>query len=267
MATVHVTTAQQFLTAVTVADNIIEIDNDLDFNGIDAHVSIYCAEINGNGHSIYNIQSTNTTNIMIFNRACTVTNIDFKNTLQTANAAFVSSRNYLITFSKCTFSGYYGRLGSGWITFDKCGVNIQRCIGRLVEDSNEYVPELLNCYIHCDLYSNTLSGAIVGTSRYTGNVVNSYFSGNVANLANNAIVFNLSSNSRNNVFNIDITSDSNIAIRYVYGGSYDTANVSLCNSDKISSNINVTYGYVTPLTDAQLKTPADVRATGFPLIG
>ena len=267
MATVHVTTAQQFLTAVAVGGNIVEIDSDIDFNGIDAHVSIYCTEINGNGHSIYNIQSTNTTNIMIFNRACTVTNIDFKNTLQTANAAFVSSRDSLITFSKCTFSGYYGRLASGRVTFDKCGVNIQRCIGRLVEDSNEYVPQLINCYIHCDLYSNTSNGAIVGTAIRNGTVVNSYFSGNVANLANGATIFNLSSSSKNNVFNIDITSDSNIAISYVYGGSSDIANVSICNSDKISSNITVTYGYVTPMTDAQLKTPADVRATGFPLIG
>ena len=138
MATVHVTTAQQFLTAVAVEGNIVEIDSDLDFNAIDAHVNIYCAEINGNGHSIYNIQSTNTTNILRFNRACTVTNIAFKNTLQTANAAFIwcGGSNGYILITKCTFSGYYGRLASGRVSFDKCGVNIQRCIGRLVEDSN-----------------------------------------------------------------------------------------------------------------------------------
>ena len=268
MATVHVTTAQQFLTAVAVEGNIIEIDNDLDFNGIDAHATIYCTEINGNGHSIYNIQSTDTTHILRFNRACRVTNIDFKNTLQTAKASFIWAGSRAgTTVTKCTFSGYYGGLGIGRVTFDKCGVNIQRCIGRLVEDSNEYVPDLLDCYIHCDLYSNTINGAIVGTTRYTSHVNNCYFSGNVANLSNNAIVFCLTSNSKNNVFNVDITSDSNIAINYVNGGSGDSANVSICNSDKISSNITVTYGYVTPMTDTQLKTPADVRATGFPLIG
>lgn len=267
MATVHVTTAEQFITALAVTSNIVEIDNDIDFNGIDTHPTIYCAVINGNGHSFYNIQSTNTTNILRFNRECTVTNLAFKNTLQTLDAAFASSRDYRVTFSKCTFSGYYGRLASGYVTFDKCGVNIQRCIGRLVGDTNGYVPELINCYIHCDLYSNTTNGAIVGTSTYRGTVINSYFSGNVANLSNGAILFNLSSSAKNNVFNVTVTSNTNISISYVYGGNSDSANISLCNSDKIGSNISVTYGYVTPLTDTQLKTPADVRATGFPLIG
>lgn len=268
MATVHVTTAQQFLTAVAVAGNIVEIESDIDFNAIDAHIAIYCSEINGNGHSIYNIQSTNTTNILRFNRSCNVTNIDFKNTLQTANASFIWAGSSARTnVTKCTFSGYYGRLGSGRVTFDKCGINIQRCLGRLVEDSGEYVPELIDCYIHCDLYSNTSNGAIVGTSRYTGTVVNSYFSGNVANLPNNATIFNISSGSKNNVFNLTLSATNSISIRYVYGGNADEENISLCNSSKIGSNISVTYGYVTPLTDTQLKTPADVRATGFPLIG
>lgn len=268
MATVHVTTAQQFLTAVSVEGNIVEIDNDIDFNAIDAHITIYCSEINGNGHSIYNIQSTDTTNILRFNRSCNVTNIDFKNTLQTANASFIwagSSARTIVT--KCTFSGYYGRLGSGRVTFDKCGINIQRCLGRLVEDSSDYVPELINCYIHCDLYSNTGNGAIVGTAAYRGSVVNSYFSGNVANLANGATIFNLSSGSKNNVFNVTVSATNSISVKYVYGGTSDTDKISLCNSSKIGSNISVTYGNVTPLTDTQLKTPADVIATGFPLIG
>lgn len=268
MATVHVTTAQQLKTAVAVAGNIVEIDNDIDFNAIDAHITIYCSEINGNGHSIYNMQSTDTNNILIFNKSCKVTNIDFKNTLQTANASFIwASSDARTIVTKCTFSGYYGRLGSGRVTFDKCGINVQRCLGRLVEDSNEYVPELINCYIHCDLYSNTSNGAIIGTSRYNGTVVNSYFSGNVANLANNATIFNISSGSKNNVFNVTVSATKSISIRYVYGGTPDTDKISLCNSSKIGSNISVTYGYVTPLTDTQLKTPADVRATGFPLIG
>ena len=268
MATVHVTTAQQFLTAVAVEGNIVEIDNDIDFNAIDAHVAIYCRDINGNGHSIYNIQSTDTTNILRFNKPCSVTNINFKNTLQTANASFIWASSRAGTFvTKCTFSGYYGRLGSGRVTFDKCGINIQRCLGRLVEDSNDYVPELINCYIHCDLYSNTSNGAIVGTAINSGNVVNSYFSGNVANLPNNATIFNLSSGSANNVFNLTLSATNSISIRYVYGGTSDTDKISLRNSSKIGSNISVTYGNVTHLTDAQLKNPADVRATGFPLIG
>lgn len=268
MATVHVTTAQQFLTAVAVEGNIVEIDNDIDFNAIDAHITIYCSEINGNGHSIYNIQSTNKNDILEFYKSCNVTNIDFKNTLQTANASFIwSSKNADTIVTKCTFSGYYGRLGSGRVKFVKCGINIQRCLGRLVQDSQSYVPVLINCYIHCDLYSNTSNGAIVGTAIDKGTVVDSYFSGNVANLSNGATIFNLTNDSKNNVFNVTLSSTNSISISYIYAGSSDTANISLCNSSKIGSNISVTYGNVTPLTDAQLKTPADVRATGFPLIG
>lgn len=268
MATVHVTTAEQFLTAVAVEGNIVEIDSDIDFNAIDAHTTIQCSEINGNGHSIYNIQSTDTNDILNFNSSCTVTNIDFKNTLQTANASFIwGSKNANTIVTKCTFSGYYGRLGSGRVTFNKCGINIQRCLGRLVQDSQSYVPELIDCYIHCDLYSKTTNGAIVGTAVNRGTVVNSYFSGNVANLADGAIIFNLSSSSKNNVFNVTISTTNSVSITYVYGGNSAAENISLCNSSKIGSNISVTYGYVTPLTDTQLKTPADVRATGFPLIG
>lgn len=267
MATVHVTTVNQFLSVVTVNGNIVEVDSDLDFNGISTYPLIRCKQINGNGHSFYNIQSTNTNNILIFNATCTINRLAFKNILQTAIASFTSSSDNLVTFSKCTFSGYYGRLASGRVTFDKCGVNMQRCLGRLVEDSNGYVPELIECYIHCDLYSNISNGTIVGTSTYRGIVANCYFSGNVANLTSNAVLFNLSEIAKNNVFNVDITSNTNITMTYVYGGSSNRANVSLCNSGKIGSNINVTYGNVTPLTDAELKTPADVIATGFPLIG
>lgn len=268
MATVHATTAEQFLTAVAVADNIIEIDNDIDFNGIASYPAMYCAEINGNGHSFYNVQATDRTSIFRFNQFCTITNLAFKNTLQTDFGSFIwGSHNGQVIVTKCTFSGYYGLLASGYVTFDKCGVNAQRFLGRLVEDSGGAHPELNDCYIHSDLYGSISDGMIVGWSGVPLQVDNCYFSGTVANTPNNANLFCITNTSKNNVFNVDVTANNAVSIRYVYGGSADAANISLCNSDKIGSNITVTYGNVTPLTDAQLKTPADVRATGFPLIG
>lgn len=268
MTTVHVTTAEQFLTAVAVADNVIEIDNDIDFNSIATYPAMYCAEINGNGHSFYNVQSTNRTNIFRYNQACTITNLAFKNTLQTDFGSFIwGSNNGRVVVSKCTFSGYYGLLASGNVTFDKCGVNVQRFLGRVLEDSGNYRPSLNDCYIHADLYGSIPDGMVIGWSGVPLQIDNCYFSGLVANVPNNAKLFCITNTSKNNVFNVDVTAGDAVSIDYVNGGSADVANISLCNSDKIASNISVTYGNVTHLTDAQLKNPADVRATGFPLIG
>lgn len=268
MATVHVTTAEQFLTAVAVADNIIEIDNDLDFNAVTTYPAMYCAEINGNGHSFYNMQCNNRKTILAFNNACNITNLAFKNTLQTDFGSFIwGSNKGRVVVSKCTFSGYYGLLASGNVTFDKCGVNAQRFLGRVVEDSGDHKPSLNECYIHADLYGSISDGMVIGWSGVPLQIDNCYFSGLVASVPNNAILFSITGTSKNNVFNIDVTAGDVVSIRYVHRGSADVANISLCNSDKIGSNISVTYGNVTPLTDAQLKNPADVRATGFPLIG
>lgn len=268
MATVHVTTAQQFLTAVAVAGNIIEVDNDLDFNGIASYPAMYCAEINGNGHSFYNVQSTDRTDIFRYNQACTITNLAFKNTLQTDFGSFIwGSNSGRVVVTKCTFSGYYGLLASGNVTFDKCGINAQRFLGRVVEDSSNQLPSLNDCYIHADLYGSIPDGMVIGWSGVPLQIDNCYFSGLVANVPNNAKLFCIKNTSKNNVFNVDVTANNAVSIDYVYRGSADVANISLCNSDKIASNISVTYGNVTPLTDAQLKNPADVRATGFPLIG
>lgn len=268
MGTVHVTTAEQFLTAVTVVDNIIEIDNDLDFNAVTTYPTINCAEINGNGHSFYNMQCNNRNTILGFNAACKMSNIAFKNTLHTDFGAFIrGSGNGRVNVTKCTFSGRYGLLGTGNVTFDKCGVNALRFLGRVVEDSGNRYPSLNDCYIHADLYGSISDGMVIGWSGVPLQIDNCYFSGLVANVPNNANLFCISDTSKNNVFNVDVTANDAVSIRYVYRGSADVANISLCNSDKIARNLSVTYGNVTPLTDAQLKTPADVIATGFPLIG
>lgn len=259
MATVHVTTADQFLTAVAVEDDTIIIDNDLDFNGITVVATVFCAEIDGGGHSLYNIQSTTTDTPIFFNRACNMHNVAFVNVLQTQTAGFLNSVSYGITVERCTFTGYFGRIGGGNITFSKCGINASRLLGNVVAANATYVPRLYDCYIHADRYSGTIAGS--AANRVV--MQNCYFSGLVANPRNGAVMFN-TSNMQNCVFNVDITASESCTITMV--DSVGAIGVSLCNSDKIGSNITCTYG-VTPLTDTQLKTPADVRATGFPLIG
>lgn len=259
MATVHVTTAQQFLSAVANEGDTIIIDNDLDFNGLTARAAVYCTEIDGGGHSLYNIQSTTTDTPIFFNRACNMHNVAFVNVLQTQTTGFLNCLRYGVTVDRCTFTGYFGRIGGGNITFTKCGINVSRLLGNVVAANASYVPELYDCYIHADRYSGTIAGSAANPVI----MQNCYFSGLVSNPNNNAVMFN-TSNMQNCVFNVDITASENRTITLV--NAVDAIDVSLCNSDKISSNINCTYG-VTPLTDAQLKTPADVRATGFPLIG
>lgn len=259
MATVHVTTADQFLTAVTVEGDTIIIDNDLDFNGITVNATIYCNEIDGGGHNLYNIQSTTTDSPIFFVRACNMHNVAFVNVLQTQTAGFLNCLGDGATVDRCTFSGYFGRVAGGNITLSKCGINASRFLGNVVAANSTYVPKLYDCYIHADRYSGTIAGSAANRVE----MQNCYFSGLVANPNNNAVMFN-TRNMQNCVFNVDITASESRTITLV--DAVNAIGVSLCNSDKISSNITCTYG-VTPLTDAQLKTPADVRATGFPLIG
>lgn len=259
MATVHVTTAEQFITAVAVEGDTIIIDNDLDFNGITVNVATKCAEIDGGGHSLYNIQSTTTNTPIFFERVCYMHNVAFVNVLQTQTAGFLNALTEGGTVERCTFTGYFGRIGGGNITFSKCGINASRLLGNVVAANSTYVPKLYDCYIHADRYSGTIAGS--GANRVE--MQNCYFSGLVSNPNNNAVMFN-TRNMQNCVFNVDITASESRTITLV--DAVAAIGVSLCNSSKISSNITCTYG-VTPLTDAQLKTPADVRATGFPLIG
>lgn len=259
MATVHVTTAEQFLTAVAVEGDTIIIDNDLDFNGLTVRATVSCTEIDGGGHSLYNIQSTTTDTPLFFNRACTMHNVAFVNVLQTQVSGFLNCLSPEVTVDRCTFTGYFGRIAGGNITLTKCGINVSRLLGNVVAANGSYVPKLYDCYIHADRYS----GAIAGSGANRVEMQNCYFSGLVANPNNNAVMFN-TRNMQNCVFNVDITASESRTITLV--NAVDAIGVSLCNSDKISSNITCTYG-VTPLTDTQLKTPADVSATGFPLIG
>lgn len=259
MATVHVTTADQFITAVAVEGDTIIIDNDLDFNGLTVRVTVSCTEIDGAGHNLYNIQSTTTDPPIFFIRDCNMHNVAFVNVLQTQTAGFLNCLGVNVTVERCTFTGYFGRVAGGNITLSKCGINVSRLLGNVVAANGSYVPKLYDCYIHADRYSGTIAGS--GVNRVE--MQNCYFSGLVSNPNNNAVMFN-TRNMQNCVFNVDITASESRTITLV--NAVDAIGVSLCNSDKISSNITCTYG-VTPLTDTQLKTPADVRATGFPLIG
>ena len=66
MADIHVSDIQSFKTALETADAKVILDNDLDFNSTtisDNFAKVEATEIDGQGHTLYNIQSESSSSV------------------------------------------------------------------------------------------------------------------------------------------------------------------------------------------------------------
>lgn len=259
MAVVHVSTFTDFLTAIAVSGDIVILDTDLDANAqeITDTVIINCAEIDGAGHTIYNVQCTRDIYVFRFSNVCNLHHCNIQNVLQTAGAAlFACSRSddIVITISNCILQGIFTGICRGQFYFLQCAFILQRT-GALAfsyyYDSRTNL-KLDKCYFKCDNINQN------GICR-VGRIIDCYFEGTINNPVANAYIFDVSGT--NSVLNIFIKASN--AVTVFYGGSM----VSPCiyNADRVDSTITLRYEY-TPLTDAQMHSASEIAATGFDII-
>lgn len=251
MAEIHVSTIPDFKAALQTAGAKVILDSDLDFNsttisGTFANVS--ATEIDGQGHTLYNIQSASSSNVFNAYVTSLITwhNINFYNFLLLGSGYLISgyntySQNVLI--SECKFQGKANRLFQ-YLNYSSSVEGGAGCVRSAFNINSD-------CYFQASRYS--LCNFIFAESSNTWStsdlllIYDCYLSGH-ARIPATTI---LSSSSQRNVINIYNDADTTPTLQ----GSYI-----LYNSDRATFNGGI------PLTDAQLKDRDAVAATGFPIL-
>lgn len=251
MADMHVSDIQSFKVALETADAKVILDNDLDFNATTisgTFANVKATEIDGQGHTIYNIQSTSSSHVFttVVTSFITWHNINFYNFLLSGSGCLITGYNEYnnnVLISECKFQGKANSLlkylnvspsvegGAGCV---KSAFNIN-------SDCFFQEPRYSLCY-----FIFTESPNSWNTSDILA-IYDCYLSGH-ARLPATTI---LGSSSQRSVINIYNDADTTPTLQ----GSYI-----LYNSDR------ATFSGGIPLTDAELKNRDAVAATGFPIL-
>ena len=251
MADIHVSDIQSFKTALETQGATVILDNDLDFNSTTISgnfASVKAAEIDGQGHTIYNIQSASSSSVFSSGVTSLITwhNVNFYNVLLLGNGYLISGynvNNQKVLISECKVQGKLNRLFQYLNSSSSIegGKGCVRSAFNINSDCRFQEPVFSFCYFNFTASTSTWS-------TYTSaRLYDCYLSGH-ANLPAQNIV---SSQSERNVINIYNDADTTPTLQ----GSYI-----LYNSDR------ATFTGGIPLTDAQLKDRDAVAATGFPIL-
>lgn len=255
MAEYHVNNSEDFIekaSTLTVNDTII-LDNDIDLNYRTGAITVKC-NIDGKGHSIYNIQSENNGIQTEGNTTppLTINNVSFKNLLslsQTGNFMVAIGSSAGATFENCQFQGKWGLLAGRNATFRKCYFELS-VISKLYFAQN-------TAFYHC--YINVIDFSVTsGSSSLFGSILdNCYIKGKI-NISYGS--HTLSNNSYNSVFNFDLTTTSSSV--GCYQATPNTINI--YNSDKMS--VTTVSPYMVACTDAEMHNAQAIADKGFPIV-
>lgn len=251
MADIHVSDIQSFKTALETADAKVILDNDLDFNATTisgTFANVKATEIDGQGHTIYNIQSASSSSVFVAGVTSLITwhNINFYNFLLLGSGYLITgynAYNYNVLISDCKFQGKANNLFQ-FLNRSESIEGANGCVRsafNINSDCHFQRPNYSLCYFIFVESSNSwnTSDALL--------VYDCYLSGH-AKLPSTKI---LSSSAQRNVINIYNDADTTPTLQ----GSYI-----LYNSDR------ATFTGGIPLTDSELKDRDAVAATGFPIL-
>lgn len=251
MADIHVSTIPDFKTALQTAGAKVILDSDLDFNSTTisgTFASVRATEIDGQGHTLYNIQSASSSTVFSSGVASLITwhNINFYNVLLLGSGYLISGYNdynHNVLISECKFQGKAKNLFQLLNNSNNVegGYGCVRSAFNINSDCHFQAPNYSLCYFILTESSNSWSTADLLL------IYDCYLSGH-ARLPAASI---LSASAQRNVINIYNDSDTTPTLQ----GSYI-----LYNSDR------ATFNGGTPLTDAELKDRDAVAATGFPIL-
>lgn len=251
MADIHVSTIPDFKTALQTAGAKVILDSDLDFNSTTISgtwASVQATEIDGQGHTIYNIQSASSSSVFAAGVTSFITwhNVNFYNVLLLGSGYLISGynvSNQRVLISECKVQGKLNRL------FQYLNNSSS------VEGGHGCVKSAFNINSDCRFNEPTYSECyfILGESSATFSTYSSlilhdcYMSGHARFPA--ATI--MSGQSARNVINVYNDADTTPTLQ----GSYI-----LYNSDR------ATFTGGIPLTDSELKDRDAVATTGFPIL-
>lgn len=251
MADIHVSTIADFKTALQTAGSTVILDNDLDFNNTtiaSSFASVQATEIDGQGHTLYNIQSASLSSVFATGTTSNVVwhNVNFYNLLLLGSGYLISGynvNNQKVLISECKVQGKANRLFQylNSVSSVEGGKGCVRSAFNINSDCRFQEPSYSLCYFN-------FTASTSPWSTYTSaRLYDCYLSGHANIPANNII----SSQSERNVINIYNDSNTTPTLQ----GSYI-----LYNSDRATFNGGI------PLTDNELKDRDAVAATGFPIL-
>lgn len=271
MAVVHVTNWNDFKSAIGVAGNTVIVDNDIDANGsyVSSAITVSCADIQGGGHTIYNIYANTNIFVGASNMRHIVQDINFAN-IDTSSASSggaifrgTGSTQYIDVY-RCNIQGNLKIVTSGYTTFTSCAIVLGGgTVRSQFANMSAGGPHFTNCYIDIGDYYQQ-SGNAFTTYTYFKNC---YITGSwkltqgAYFLANSTPAL-----SPNNVINLHLSADNPYTLTFFnQAGGTD---ISIYNIDRVDSNVTIAGGRncLFGLSDDHMHDPAAISATGFPII-
>lgn len=163
MTDIHVTTIDGLKTALQTSGANVFLDNDLDFNNVTFGSSTWCTinaiDFDGQGHTIYNIQSGSSGTIFIVNAGNTFTahNVNFYNLLLLGNGKLfdgynTSNRNCYI--KECKIQGKAKILFGNYMPVETSMPGVQKTNIKINGDCNLYTTSFSLCYFDFDSASS-----------------------------------------------------------------------------------------------------------------
>lgn len=300
MATVHVSTFNDFISAIAVSGNDVVLDSDIDGNDAPATAtySVNCTSIDGSGHTVFNLQTLGITEIHTFTlfSECNIHDVNFTNTLNETSGYFFycgASAAHDYTFTSCVIQGRMkhfcqARTGATHVTITGCTIDATGFNGYIVNAYGAGAGVLLNqCYIKTDMTVNATGISLFSTRSSSnstmGGIINCYITGTInfnANLNSFTVLYASTSSAQfknvliNYIYRTDYTvtnlniatGSSTPATGNAYGIIYNTSTVLGAGSVNFVNNwtsINAVHG----LTDSECKSVSDLQDAGFEVVG
>lgn len=251
MADIHVSTIADFKAALETQGATVILDSDLDFNSTTISsnfASVQATEIDGQGHTLYNIQSASSSSVFATGTTSNVVwhNVNFYNLLLLGSGYLISGynvSNQKVLISECKVQGKLNRLFQylNSVSSVEGGKGCVRSAFNINSDCRFQEPSYSLCYF-------ILNESMAEYSTYQSLIAKDcYFTGHATYPA--ATI--LSSQSERCVINV--YNDAATTPR-LYGTNI------LYNSDRSTFTGGI------PLTDNKLKDRDAVAATGFPIL-
>lgn len=287
MAIIHVTTVEEFITAINTAAAEVYIDNDLDFNGapVSSSMTIQASAIHGQNHAITNINYTWRESCFQATSTVTIEDLSFTNVYTSNNQAdyrFLDGGRGTLIFNRCKFQGLFYLFSMNKCQFTACAFAFEDGLGSIAFCQG--TPMLFDqCYFDLKEQNTGFNQYFFygSSASVVMQINNCYFKGKLNNFGDNAAAnsryqgadpFMRASHIENNVFNLDITDSRPVKFNYWDNSTYG---VCIYNETKVSAPSVTATTDVTglPNGDMQVTSAADVErvsqaiaATGFPIV-
>lgn len=264
MADFLVTNMTEFKTACETADATVILQNDIDANNwAFSTISVRCSLIDGQNHSISNVQFSSNFlyNYDYGSTPMTCRDLIFKNCIQYNDEDYCfihhgSRQTNSWEFVNCQFQGLFYHFVYYSVTFTNCTFTLESGLKFF-----EYNSGLTNTYYNYCIFDFKTQYSNDNQIFFRSYPSNCYFMGTVRNTTTTINFFHASCYLQNCVVNVYITGTTSGSWQArILNEAISLYNIDRCNGAGAAS------AFFVGLSDADLKNYDAVAATGFPIV-